>query len=257
MLSLAGRTSIFTKDLETAYTVEETLVEFIRGTAVFRSHSYDCLKRERTQRRPVVSSREEAVISLDESADKISFFREEIFLGGIVHNKSRSQVLRAWLNLRSELDFDVVVQFTDLELVSYSASQGGLALVWKREESLAYIQEVLFLKYNKLDTLDNPYHRNLISHAYRGKSLVEKLAMVPRDLALRLSEELTEIVGHLTSAVGYALQQIGSIDIKSLRKFQMSKEQEIKYGLRKYLIAVTQHGTLIAMDTKTKEVLWK
>ena len=180
-------------------------MEFIRGIAVFRSHSYDCLKREKAQRQPVVSSREEAVITLEESSDSITFFREEILLGSIPHNKSRSQVLRAWLNLRSELDYDVVIQFTDLELVSYSASQGGLALLWKREESLAYIQEVLFLKYNKLDTLDNPYHRNLISHAYRGKSFAEKLAMVPRDLALRLSEELTEVVGHLTSAVGYVL----------------------------------------------------
>lgn len=81
---------------------------------MFRSHSYDCLKREKSLRRPVVSSRDEAVITLEESADRITFFREDILLGNIAHNKSRSQVLRAWLNLRSELDYDVVIQFTDL-----------------------------------------------------------------------------------------------------------------------------------------------
>jgi hypothetical protein len=32
----------------------------------------------------------------------------------------------------------------------------------------------------------------------------------------------------------------------------MSKEQEIKLGLRKYIIAVTKQHTIVAIDTKTK-----
>lgn len=80
--------------------------------------------------------------------------------------------------------------------------------------------------------------------------------MVPKDILLRLSEEITDAVNHLTLAVSRLLE-LGSIDRDTLKKFQMSKEQEIKYGLRKYLIAATSVNTLIAIDTKTGEALWK
>ncbi len=49
--------------------------------------------------------------------------------------------------------------------------------------------------------------------------------MVPQDIILRLSEELTDIVNHLTSIVSYISENLASIDIKSIRKFEMSKEQ--------------------------------
>jgi hypothetical protein len=85
------------------------------------------------------------------------------------------------------LEYELLVQFSDLQLTLFSASKGEVETVWEKEESLAYIQEVVFMKYNKIDALDNPYHRNLISHAYRGKSFAEKLVMIPRDIALRFS----------------------------------------------------------------------
>jgi hypothetical protein len=37
----------------------------------------------------------------------------------------------------------------------------------------------------------------------------------------------------------------------------MTAEQEIKYGLRKYLLVATDYSTVIAYDTKTHEFLWK
>lgn len=37
----------------------------------------------------------------------------------------------------------------------------------------------------------------------------------------------------------------------------MSPEQEIKYGLRKYLVFATKYNTLIAIDSKQKHNLWK
>jgi hypothetical protein len=52
-------------------------------------------------------------------------------------------------------------------------------------------------------------------------------------------------------------QHLGSIKTASIRKFVMPAEQEIKYGLRKYLVAATSLNTLIAIDTKFQTVLWK
>jgi hypothetical protein len=115
-----------TENLELIHTVEETLIELVRGVAVFATHSYDLVARERAIRRPVSSSRNEAKISLIESSNAIVFYRDEMEAFQIVHNTSRSQVLRAWFNHKSELDYDLVIQFTDLELVSYSISRGGL-----------------------------------------------------------------------------------------------------------------------------------
>lgn len=37
----------------------------------------------------------------------------------------------------------------------------------------------------------------------------------------------------------------------------MPPEQEIKYGLRKYLIVATKFNTIIAIDTKYHSILWK
>lgn len=37
----------------------------------------------------------------------------------------------------------------------------------------------------------------------------------------------------------------------------MPPEQEIKYGLRKYLLVATQLNTIVAIDTKFHTILWK
>lgn len=49
--------------------------------------------------------------------------------------------------------------------------------------------------------------------------------MVPQDIILRFSEELQDIINHATSIVSYISSNLASIDIKSIRKFEMSKEQ--------------------------------
>lgn len=86
------------------------------------------------------------------------------------------------------MDYDLVIQYKDLELVSYSISRGNAQIAWKKEESLAYIEDIVFMKYSEMDTLDNEYHRNLISHTYRGLNIAEKLLRVPTDIVLRLTE---------------------------------------------------------------------
>lgn len=115
-----------------------------------------------------------------------------------------------------------MVQYSDLELVSFSVSKGEVEVGWRKEESLAHVQEVVFMKYNKMDALDNPYHRHLISHTYRARSFLEKLVMVPKDILLRFTEEIADIFNHLRRATEYLLE-LGSIDRASLRKFEMSK----------------------------------
>jgi hypothetical protein len=81
--------------------------------------------------------------------------------------------------------------------------------------------------------------------------------MIPRDIALRLGEELSDLQRTVSNLLGYAVEFTSGFDRNNIQKFQMSKEQEIRLGLRKYLIAVTKSHTLIAIDTKTKQVLWK
>ena len=45
--------------------------------------------------------------------------------------------------------------------------------------------------------------------------------------------------------------------MKDLSKFTMSEEQELKLGLKKYIVAVTKKGTIYSIDTKTNKVIWK
>jgi hypothetical protein len=57
-------------------------------------------------------------------------------------------ILRAWINLKSEMEYDLVVQYKDLELVSYSISRANVQTSWQKEESLAYIEDIVFMKYS-------------------------------------------------------------------------------------------------------------
>lgn len=90
-------------------------------------------------------------------------------------------------------------------------------------------------------------------------SLAEKLMKAPMYIALRVREEisdLTEIILHsVASLVDFS--QMNKLDLKSLAKFTMSGEQELKLGLKKYIIAVTTSGSIYAIDTKTQKILWK
>lgn len=46
------------------------------------------------------------------------------------------------------MDYDLVLQYSDLELVCYTVSRSNVQLAWKREESLAYVEDVVFMKYH-------------------------------------------------------------------------------------------------------------
>ena len=59
------------------------------------------------------------------------------------------------------------------------------------------------------------------------------------------------------TSINYITLHLSNIDSSSIRKFEMAAEQEIKYGLRKYLIVATQLNTIIAIDTKYHSILWK
>ncbi len=50
------------------------------------------------------------------------------------------------------------------------------------------------MKYPFSDHLDNEYHRNLLSPAYTQMSIAEKLAQVPFNIALRIKEEVADLV---------------------------------------------------------------
>lgn len=138
---------------------------------------------------------------------------------------SKSGVLKAWFNFKSEMDYDLLIQYDDLELICYSISRGEVQEVWKREESLAYVQDVIFMKYHELDTLDNQYHRNLIMHSYRSLSLLDKVAQVPKDIALRLQEEISDLQHFVFETINYLVDLLNNIDGSSIRKFEMAAEQ--------------------------------
>lgn len=58
-----------------------------------------------------------------------------------------------------------------MTLTAHSIENGVEKNLWKREEGLASIDKVLFMKYSFSDHLDNEYHRNLLSPAYLEMSI--------------------------------------------------------------------------------------
>jgi hypothetical protein len=59
-----------------------------------------------------------------------------------------------------------VAQYKDMSLVAYFIENGVEKKLWTREEGLAFVDKVLFMKYPFSDHLDNEYHRNLLSTTY-------------------------------------------------------------------------------------------
>lgn len=124
---------------------------------------------------------------------------------------------------------------------------------------MAFIDKVLFMKYPFSDHLDNEYHRNLLSPAYLESGIAEKLMKVPYSIALRVREEVSDLIEIVFSSLQSLVDvsAVTSIDLKSLSKFTMSEEQELKLGLKKYIIAVTKTGAIFSIDTKSHNILWK
>lgn len=117
------------------------------------------------------------------------------------------------------MDFDLIIQYADLELVCFTISKSDVQVAWKREESLAFVEDAIFMKYHELDTLDNEYHRHLLVHSYRGLTLFDKISQIPKDLFLRLQEEITDIKHFIFESLDYILLHLGNINQASIRKF--------------------------------------
>jgi hypothetical protein len=73
-----------------------------------------------------------------ETQNKLTFYKDDIEVFHLPKT-GKVNILRAWINLKSEMEYDLVVQYKDLELVSYSISRANVQTSWQKEESLAYI----------------------------------------------------------------------------------------------------------------------
>lgn len=143
---------------------------------------------------------------------------------GSIPKKRSTKILRAWLHYKSEVDFELVIQFSDLELSLFELSRGVFINKWKKEESLAYINKVVFMKFTANDGLDNEYHRNLISQNYKDLSFIEKLALLPRDILLRLAEEIDDVKNLFVGLISQVIHLVKEFQGESYA-FKMSREQ--------------------------------
>jgi hypothetical protein len=83
------------------------------------------------------------------------------------------------------------------------------------------------MKYSFSDHLDNEYHRNLLSPAYIEMTLIERLMKAPMYIALRVTEEVSDMVEIVMESVQSLLDfsNLSNIDLHSLSKFTMSQTQ--------------------------------
>jgi hypothetical protein len=76
-LCVGGNTYILNEDLELIHKVGESLLDLVQGAAVFRSHSYDYINRQRLDKQPVWSLREEPRISIGQSETHLTIFKND------------------------------------------------------------------------------------------------------------------------------------------------------------------------------------
>jgi hypothetical protein len=100
------------------------VIQFVNGAVITTSAAYRIKDGQKLTKRPVKSFKKEAEISLLEEEDDITVFRDDLKL--LSFPRRSTAVLRAWFNFRSEMDYDLVIQFNDLELVYYSISRGSV-----------------------------------------------------------------------------------------------------------------------------------
>lgn len=164
---------------------------------------------------------------LEDGEDKLTIIKAGNRYTSISKPISGLKFRRVFLLQKSETSFLFMVQFRDMNLVVFSIENGAEKKLWAREEGLAFIDKVLFMKYPFSDHLDNEYHRNLLSPNYLEMGLAEKLMKVPIHLALRVREELSDLVEIVVNSIQSLLDlsKITSIDLKNLAKFTMSEEQ--------------------------------
>ena len=194
-----------------------------------------------------------------QETDRIEVFRNEYKL--VDFPKPANQKIKTLaVSLKSELDYDITIQYEDLRLEQYHGGS-SLNLVWEREESLAYINKVLFMKTEAESNIDNEYHKKMISQDQKNKPLLQKVVEAPFAFFSRVLNEISDIRAMLIHSIDGLQEWLGgSFDLKNLKelmKFKMSEDQEKRYGLRKNIIVVTKKDTMISIDSKTSKVIWK
>ena len=87
----------------------------------------------------------------------------------------------------------------------------------------------------------------------RVKTQVEDLCVFVNQIVSKLQEI---VLGRHSDAASLD-SPVESFDINSYMKASMSREEQLKYGLQKYMITITKLGTLFSIDTKTSKIIWK
>ena len=233
------------------------------------------------------------MIFAEENNNGLTFYERELSSAsknviGVLHldrsiKDVRKDIKRIWVNYQNvqQKEIEIILQFSsDVKLVCYGVNRSGSSnvgeILWEREESLGYIDKVVFMKYEGYaDHLNNAYHVKMDKYVLEGKGFLDVASEIPTNIILRIITEIEDVVGWFNKLKEETLKLImGSssqeVDISSLSsnkntiqtleslvKSPMSEEKEKKYGLRKYMIVFSKKGPFFSIDTKTSRVNWK
>lgn len=80
----------------------------------------------------------------------------------------------------------------------YTSQGREFKQLWSRDESLAYVEKVLFMKYEGYaDNLNTPYHMKMDDPQYIALSLMQKIQQIPGHFISRVKSELQDIYNFL------------------------------------------------------------
>ena len=123
-----------------------------------------------------------------ESEMEITIMKNSINYVKIQKPSLNINIKRIFLLPKSGLDIYLFIQYCDMRIELHFIKSNQIQQLWHKEEALAYIEKVLFMKYPFSDHLDNSYHRNLFTDSYLEMSIYQKIMMVPSNIALRVTE---------------------------------------------------------------------
>lgn len=114
------------------------------------------------------------------------------------------------------------------------------------------------------DHLNTPYHLKMDDVEYNKLSLADKLQQIPINIVERVQSEISDLVSTflekletLSHIISNPQEAASILDIQGYIKGRMSEDKEKQYGLHKYIIVMTKHKTMFALDTKNSRILWK
>lgn len=112
-----------------------------------------------------------------------------------------------WVNYEGpqQNEIRILIQFKkDLQIVCYGVQHSRNShiaeLLWEREESLAHIDRVLFMKYEGYaDNLNNDYHKKMDRDLLEGRTVQDMLSEVPANILLRIQTEVSDLFHYFIS----------------------------------------------------------